>query len=353
VYAQVNHMDNNARQGVNMTVKRTVAAAAAGLMMVALASCGGNEDNGDGGEGTEPAQGGEGDFVTELTFGTGGAAGTYYPLGSEYANIFEDNIEGVTVNAIETGASVENLGQIFQEQMQLGLTQNDTAIAAVNGEGDFEGAQVDNIGWMGKLYPEAAHIITIEGNGVESVEDLEGKRVAVGPPGSGTRAVSDAILAAHGIEEGDYEAFEEEFGDAQGLLQDGNLDASIFVIGTPSGALNELAATNDVALVSVEQSVADEIAADSNFEAYTLSADTYDFLEEDVTTLSVFAALVGSTTQISPELGYEITKAVYENAGDITLPQGDIITIEEALVGQGDVPLHPGAEQYFEEQGVL
>ncbi|WP_267128860.1 TAXI family TRAP transporter solute-binding subunit [Ornithinicoccus halotolerans] len=333
-------------------------ATAAGLVLVSLAACGG-DDGGDsnggdgGGDTTGAATGQEGDFVTDLTFGTGGAAGTYFPLGSEYANILEDNVDGITVNAIETGASVENLGQIFQEQMQLGLTQNDTAIAAINGEGDFEGAQVDNVGWMGKLYPEAAHIITLESAGIESVEDLEGKRVAVGPPGSGTRAVSDAILAAHGIEEGDYEAFEEEFGDAQGLLQDGNLDASIFVIGTPSGSLNELAATNDVHLVSLEQSVADEIAADSNFETYTLSSDTYDFLEEDVTTLSVFAALVGSTTQVSPEVGYEITKAIYENADQITLPQGDLITVEEALVGQGDVPLHPGAEQYFQEQGLL
>ncbi len=341
-----------------MTVKRMMTATAAGLVLVSLAACGG-DDGGDsnggdgGGDTTGAATGQEGDFVTDLTFGTGGAAGTYFPLGSEYANILEDNVDGITVNAIETGASVENLGQIFQEQMQLGLTQNDTAIAAINGEGDFEGAQVDNVGWMGKLYPEAAHIITLESAGIESVEDLEGKRVAVGPPGSGTRAVSDAILAAHGIEEGDYEAFEEEFGDAQGLLQDGNLDASIFVIGTPSGSLNELAATNDVHLVSLEQSVADEIAADSNFETYTLSSDTYDFLEEDVTTLSVFAALVGSTTQVSPEVGYEITKAIYENADQITLPQGDLITVEEALVGQGDVPLHPGAEQYFQEQGLL
>lgn len=341
-----------------MTVKRMMTATAAGLVLVSLAACGGDDNGGDsnggdGGDTTGAATGQEGDFVTDLTFGTGGAAGTYFPLGSEYANILEDNVDGITVNAIETGASVENLGQIFQEQMQLGLTQNDTAIAAINGEGDFEGAQVDNVGWMGKLYPEAAHIITLESAGIESVEDLQGKRVAVGPPGSGTRAVSDAILAAHGIEEGDYEAFEEEFGDAQGLLQDGNLDASIFVIGTPSGSLNELAATNDVHLVSLEQSVADEIAADSNFETYTLSSDTYDFLEEDVTTLSVFAALVGSTTQVSPEVGYEITKAIYENADQITLPQGDLITVEEALVGQGEVPLHPGAEQYFQEQGLL
>ncbi|MFC7405955.1 TAXI family TRAP transporter solute-binding subunit [Georgenia alba] len=329
-----------------MRVRRMAATLAAGATVVALAAC--NNDGGQGG-----GEGGGQDFLTSLTFGTGGASGTYYPLGTEYANIFEENIQGVTVNAIETGASVENLGQIYQGEMQLGLTQNDTAISAVAGTGDFQGAAVDNVGWIGKLYPEAAHIITLADSGYESVADLEGERIAVGPPGSGTRAVAEAILSAYGIEAGEYEPFEEEFGDAQGLLQDGNLDASIFVIGTPSSALNELAATNDVRLLPVEPDIAEEIAADTNFATYTLAAGTYDFLEEDVTTLSVFAALVASTTQVSPELGYDLTRAVYENAGDITLPQSDLITVEEALVGQGDIPLHPGAEQYYEEQGVL
>lgn len=326
-----------------MRATRLVSALAAGSMLMVVAACGSDDDGG----------GGEEDFQTSLTFGTGGAAGTYYPLGSEYANIFEDTVEEISVNAIETGASVDNIGQIAQGQMQLGLTQNDTAIAAVTGRGAFDGAQVDNIGWMGKLYPEAAHIITLESAGLESVSDLAGLRVAVGPPGSGTRAVADAILSAYGIEEGDYTAFEEEFGDAQGLLQDGNLDASIFVIGTPSAALNQLSATNSVRLLSIDQEVADQLAADTDFEAYTLGADTYDFLDGDVVTVSVFAALIGSTTQISPEVGYEITKSMYENAGDITLPQGALITLDEALVGQGDVPLHPGAEQYFSEQGLL
>lgn len=335
-----------------MTVKRMWALSTTCALALVLSACGDNGTDGDDGDAAAPETGSEEDFVTSLTFGTGGAAGTYFPLGTEYANIFEENIDDVSVNAIETGASVENLGQIFQEQMQIGLTQNDTAIAAVTGAGDFEGSEVDNVGWIGKMYPEAAHIITLEGSGFESVTDLEGQRIAVGPPGSGTRAVADAILAAYGLEEGDFTPFEEEFGDAQGLLRDGNLDASIFVIGIPSGALNELSATNDLRLLTMEEDVAQEIADDSNFEAYTLSADTYDFLDEDINTVSVFAALVASTTQVSPELGYELTRVLYENAGDVTLPQGELITLEEALVGRGEVPLHPGAEMYFAEQGI-
>lgn len=323
--------------------------AVASVVALGLAACGDDGDGeGDGGNGG-------GDFVTDLTFGTGGTAGVYFPLGTEYAILFEDNIEGVTVNAIETDASVDNLGRIYQGEMQLGMTQNNTFAEAVTGTGQFAelGITVDNAGWIGQLYPEAAQVITLESSGYESIEDLAGQRIAIGAPGSGTRAVAEAILTAHGIEEGDFEAFEEGFSDARQLLQDGNLDASIEILGVPAASLSELAATQDIKLLPIEESIAAEIASGTDFEAYTIPADAYDFLDEDVSTVSVFAVLAASVDQVSPEVGYEITRIVYEETGQITLAQGGLINIEDALLGQGDIPLHPGAQQYFEEQGIL
>ncbi|AYY13262.1 TAXI family TRAP transporter solute-binding subunit [Actinobacteria bacterium YIM 96077] len=326
-----------------------------GALALALAACGdddGGESDGEA-DGGEAAEGQDGEFTTSLTFGTGGTAGVYFPLGTEYANLFEEHIDDVTVNAIETDASVDNLGRIFQGEMQIGLTQNNTAIDAVTGAGEFEGMAIDNIGWLGQLYPEAAQVITLEDSGFESIEDLEGQRISVGPPGSGTQAVAEAILSAHGIEEGDYEAFEESFGDARSRLQDGNLDASIEILGVPAGSLDELAATHDVQLLPIEESIAESIASETDFEAYTIPQDAYDFNDGDVSTVSVFAGVAASTTQVSPELGYELTRVIYEHAGDISLAQGDLITVEEALNGRGDLELHPGAQQYFEEQGLL
>lgn len=327
-----------------MITRRTSIAAVSVAALVALAACGNGNENGNGAD--------EEDFITDLTFGTGGTAGVYYPLGGEYAQIFEENIDDISVDAIATDASVYNIGQISQEDMQLGLAQSDTLISAIGGEDDFEGAEVDNVAWLAGLYPEAAHIVTTENSGIESVEDLEGQSIAVGAPGSGTRAVSDAILAAYDIEEGDYDAYEEEFDESMTLLQDGNIDASIFVVGTPNGGLSEAAATTDTTLVSLDGDVADDIAGDTYFDTYTIQSDAYDFLDEDVTTLSVSAAIVASTTQISEDLAYQLTEAVFEHADQITLPQGDLITHEDALLGIGDAPLHPGAEQYYEEQGV-
>ena len=313
-----------------------------------LAACSDSGNGGGGGEG-----GGEDDFVTDLTFGTGGTGGVYYPLGGEYAAIYEANIDGVTVNYTDSGASVENIGMIFQGEWQLGIAQSDTANSAVTGAGEFEVAQVDNIGWIAGLYPEAAHIVTLAGSGIETAADLAGKRIAVGDVGSGTRAVSDAILAAYDIGEDDYEPFEQDFASSLDLLRDNNIDASVFVVGTPTGSLGDLAATNDVKLVSLEQDKADQVAAESLFDVYTIEPDAYDFLEEPVITLSVAAALIASTTQVSPELGYEITKATFEHSESITLAQGGLIGHDFALSGQGDVPLHPGAQKYYEEEGLL
>lgn len=313
-----------------------------------LAACGSEDQGGGSGGG-----GGEEDFVTDLTFGTGGTGGVYYPLGGEYATIYEDNIEDVSVTYTDSGASVENIGMIFQGEWQLGIAQSDSVQSAVAGSGEFEGAKVDNIGWVAALYPEAAHIVTLAGNGLESPADLKGKRIAVGDVGSGTRAVSDAILSAYGIEEGDYEAFEQDFSSSLDLLRDNNIDASVFVVGTPTGSLGDLAATNDVQLVSMDQETADKVAGESSFDVYTIEPDSYDFLEEPVITLSVAATLIASTTQVSPELGYDLTAATFEFADQITLPQGSLISHDYALQGQGDVPLHPGAKKYYEEQGLL
>ncbi|GAB3183672.1 TAXI family TRAP transporter solute-binding subunit [Nesterenkonia halophila] len=331
-----------------MRIRSTAAAATATAAMLALSACGGDDGDsgGDGGSG-------DGDYVTDLTFGTGGTSGTYYPLGGELTDIFSSSIDDISVNYVESGASAENLGQIYQEEWQLGMTQNDTANLAVNGELEgLEGEQIDNVGWIANLYPEAAHLIVREDAGIESVEDLEGATVAVGDAGSGTRAISDAILSAYGLEEGDYTPEVTDFGTSTEMLADGQIDATIFVVGTPVAGLTQLAASTDVELLPVEDEQAETISENSGAEAYDISADTYDFLDEDVQTVSVFASLVASTSQISEDVAYEMTQAIFENSDDITLEVGDSISQDEALVGVGDVPLHPGAERYYDEQGV-
>ncbi|WP_044494470.1 TAXI family TRAP transporter solute-binding subunit [Nesterenkonia massiliensis] len=332
-----------------MSIRRKAAGLTAVAAMTALAACGnGNGDN-ESADG-DVQVGDEDSFVTDLEFTTGGTGGTYYPLGGELSTIFSDNTEA-SVNYVESGGSAVNLGRILQEQSQLALTQNDTAVNALTGDlgEDLEGVTVDNFGWISNLYPEAMHIVVREDSGIETIEDLEGATIAVGDVGSGTRAISDAILDYYEIE---YTPEETDFAASTEMLGDGQIDASMFVAGVPVAALTSLAATTDVQLISLPQDEAEEISEGGLYEAYDIPADSYDFLDEDVTTLSVFAALVASTTQVSEDLAYEITAALFEHSDEVTLDVGRNIELENALTGVGEIPLHPGAQRYFEEQGV-
>lgn len=328
--------------------RRVGAFLAAAVIPLGLVAC---SDNGGGDDGDD---GGDADFTSNLTMGTGSTGGVYYPMGQEYATLFVDNIdeEGLDVSAIETGASVENLAKISRGELQLGISQTNTAFDAVAGEGEFDGEAVENLGFMGKLYPEAGQVITLDSTGIESVDDLEGKTVAIGPPGGGTRQAAEAILDAYGVE--NYTPLEEGFEDARTKLQDGNADASIEILGVPASGLEELqATTGEVNLVPIEGDELDTIVSETQFDEYELTPEHYDFLDEPVQTISVFAAMYGSTDEISEDLGYELTRVMYENAEDLTLAQSELITIDEASLGRGDVPYHPGTERYFDEEGVL
>ncbi|WP_350269673.1 TAXI family TRAP transporter solute-binding subunit [Brevibacterium sp. CBA3109] len=325
-----------------MNIRRMTVAAVAALALT-LSACGSS-----GG-----SDGGDDQTTNDLTFGTGGTSGTYYPLGGELATIFEDNVDGLTVNYVESGASAENLGKIYQGEWQLGFTQSDTANNAVNGElEDLDGTKIDNAGWIASLYPEAAHIIVREDSGIKSVKDLKGKKIAVGDAGSGTRAISDAILDAAGIGESDYTPEITDFGASTDMLADKQIDATIFVVGTPVAGLTQLAATTDVKLLGLDKETTSAIEEDSGAESYDIPADAYDFLKEDVPTVSVFASLVASTDQVSEDTAYNMTKVLFENSDKVTLDVGKLITKDTAMLGIGDVPLHPGAQKYYEEEGI-
>ncbi|MDN6372133.1 MAG: TAXI family TRAP transporter solute-binding subunit [Brevibacterium aurantiacum] len=324
-----------------MNIRRMTVAAIAALAL-SLSACGSGGGSGDGGETTN-----------DLTFGTGGTSGTYYPLGGELATIFEENVDGTSVNYVESGASAENLGKIYQGEWQLGFTQSDTANNAVQGElEDLDGTKIDNVGWIASLYPEAAPIIVREDSGIESVQDLKGKKIAVGDAGSGTRAISDAVLDAANIGESDYTPEITDFGASTDMLADKQIDATIFVVGTPVAGLTQLAATTDVKLLGLDEKTTSAIEENSGAESYDIPADAYDFLEEDVPTVSVFASLVASTDQVSEDTAYGMTKALFEHSDEITLDVGKLITKDSAMLGIGDVPLHPGAQKYYDEEGI-
>lgn len=179
------------------------------------------------------------------------------------------------------------------------------------------------------------------------------KRVAIGPPASETNTTSKLILKAYGIEDGDYEEFQEGFGDAADGVQDGNIDVSIGILGLPAGNIESLqASAGDVKMLELSDEAIQYIEENSGYKRYTIPKDTYDFLDSDIETVTAYAILMGNTNTIDEELGYELAKTMIEKASENTHAQAVHMTLENALEGAEGLPIHPGAKKYYEEQGL-
>jgi len=290
----------------------------------------------------------------DLLMGTGSQGGTYYPLGQEMANVWNRNIENVNVTATESGASVENLAKIGNDEFDLGMSVHIPALSAYNGTGDFEGRKIENFAFVGFIYPEVLQIITREGTGINTIADLKGKRVAIGPPGSGTQSIAKAVLAAYGITDADYTAYQEGFGDAKAKLQDGTIDASFGILGLPNAEIDELqVAVKDVKFLEITGEELKKIQEESGYQPFTIPAGSYEWLDKDVSTVSAYAILVANTNTVSDDIAYELAKVMYEKASENTHPQARHMTPENALLGSEGLPIHPGAERYFKEAGIM
>lgn len=304
----------------------------------------GTEESGDDGSGGDAeAEGETPDFLTLLT---GGTSGTYYPLGGEMASNIS-NETGIQTDALSSNASADNIIDLQAGEADLAMVQTDTIAQAVDGEGAFEGEAVDNVLALGSLYPETVQIVTTADSGIESVEDLEGQTVSVGAPGSGTFYNAEQILEIHGLTMDDIDAQNLDFGESQESLQSGQIDAAFITAGTPTGAVESLGATSDVVIVPVEQDKADELIEKYPYYAHdTVPSGIYG-LTEEVPTVSVLAMLVVQN-DLSEDLVYDITKAIYENTDQIQHAKAEFIQAETALDGIG-IDIHPGAQRYFDE----
>ncbi|MFD1037006.1 TAXI family TRAP transporter solute-binding subunit [Virgibacillus byunsanensis] len=323
------------------------------VLLLALAGCGSAQDDG----GDSDGEGGDGGDV-RVTIGTGGTSGTYYPLGVAMAQQIFGDVEGVSsANAVSTGASVANSQEMAEGKYQLALVQNDIAYYAVNGEvlSDFEGNTVDNMAGFTSLYPEDIQIVTTQDSGITSLDDLEGKNVAVGDQGSGAEANARQVLDAAGLTYDDITAEYLGFGDASQGLQNGTIDAAFITAGAPTSAIQELGANKDVHVLSIPDDVISTLTSEySYYTERNIPADTYgDYGQsEDITTVAVMAIMV-IDSELSEDTVYNMTKALFENQAELESAhaRGADITLETALDGMS-IDLHPGAAKYYEEEGV-
>tara|TARA_R110000737_G_scaffold325181_2_gene338450 strand:+ start:220 stop:1227 length:1008 start_codon:yes stop_codon:yes gene_type:complete len=302
--------------------------------------------------------------------GTGGTSGTYYPIGGLLANAIssppgsracEDGgscgVPGLVASALSSNGSVANINAIAGGTLESGFSQSDVATWAYTGTGIWEGKEpVEKLRAIANLYPESIHLIARADAGIKTVADLKGKRVSMDEPGSGTLVDARIILDGYGLSEDDVTPEFLKPDQAADRMRDGAMDAFFFVGGFPAGAIAELASQYDVTIVPISCDEAPAICENFGFFSNnTIPGGTYEGVSEDTQTLSVGAQWITSADQ-PEELIYGITKALWnENTRkqlDAGHSKGKLITADTALDGIG-IPLHPGAERFYKEAGLL
>lgn len=315
-------------------------------------------------------QGAAAQDMSFFRIGTGGTAGTYYPIGGLIANAISSppgsracddggscGVPGLVATAVASNGSVGNVNAIAGGAMEAGFSQSDVAYWAQTGTGLWEGQPaVEKLRLIANLYPESIHLVARADSGIESVADLKGKKVSLDEPGSGTLVDAKIILEAFGLSEADISPEYLKPDQAADRMRDGAMDAFFFVGGYPAGAIAELASQHDVKMIPIAGPEVDKMFEDYNFFASdNFPAGTYDGQEADVPTVSVGAQLVTSADQ-PEELIYGITKALYnENTQKLFAvghAKGKLITLDSAVQGAG-IPFHPGAEKFYKEAGAL
>jgi TRAP transporter TAXI family solute receptor len=333
-------------RGKTSRAARLGAALAAMTLVVAACGDGDDGDTTDPGDATEE-NGDEGEAPSFLTMGTGSTGGTYFPLGGAMAQIWTNEIEDLRVSTQASGASVENLQLLVQGELDLAMAINGVASGALAGDVDLGGEDAD-IMYLGAVYKEVNQIVARADAGITTVEDLAGKTVAIGPPGSGTAVFAEALLERAGIELG--EARQETFGEAADLLRDGTIDASFGVLALPAGSLEEVGLAVDLVLVSLEG----DLLAQTLEEDSTLTEVAYDgqyeSIDQSATLVTNWASLY-ARSDLHEDTACELTRVLYEHSEEIAAahPVGSEIQLDTSQDGVADVPIHPGAQRFYDE----
>ena len=285
---------------------------------------------------------------------TGGTSGTYYPFGGAIANIWNNNIENMSVTAQATGASAENLRLINRGEAEYAIVQNDVMDYAFNGTDLFEGEKLPNVMTIGTLYPECVQIAVSAESGIKSVADFRGKRISVGDAGSGVEFNAKQIMEGYGLTFDDIKKSNLSFKESAEGIQNGTLDGCFITAGVPNAAFQELAFTAGLILIPVDGAEADAICSKYGYYTQTVvPAGTYKGTDVDTPVLSIQATLAVNK-DLDDDTVYEMTKALYENVDELALShaKGKEVSAANAVKGVS-VPFHPGAERYFTEKGLI
>lgn len=283
-----------------------------------------------------------------VNIATGGASGPYNVIGTSLAELYNKTY-GVNSKTQTTGASVENLNLLKQKKVEMAFIMSDSLTEALKGTGSFASGKIDNVQQVAALYPNYVQIVASKKSGIKNLEDLKGKRIAVGAQNSGVEVNARTLLNGFGITYNDVKVDYLGYAEAADALKGGKIDAAFLTSGIPNSSLMELQQGFDLQLVGINPDKLKGIAKD---QAYFLSLNipkgTYGNVE-DIPTAAIMNALV-VRSDLSNEDVYKLTKTFFENLKTLANSHqaANEITLEKAQSGVV-APLHPGAQRYYDE----
>lgn len=290
-----------------------------------------------------------------ITIGTGGQTGVYYVVGQSVCrlvNRLED--ANIKCNAPSTGGSVANVNGIKSGELDMGVVQSDVQYQAYNGTGNFEGDAYEELRAVFRVHGEPLTMLARADAGIEGLDDLEGKRVNIGNPGSGQRNTMEVVMDAKGWTMDTFSlASQLDAAEQAAALSDNNIDAMVYVVGHPNGSLQEATTTVDARLVPLEGPVIDQIVEEHPYYSMsTIPGGLYKGNPDDVPTFGVAATFV-TDTNTDDEVVYQTVKAIFDNFDRFKRlhPAFGNLDPQEMVSSGLSAPLHEGAARYYREQG--
>ncbi|MFT6655239.1 MAG: TRAP transporter TAXI family solute receptor [Marinomonas primoryensis] len=283
-----------------------------------------------------------------VSIGTGGTGGLFYVIGAGISESINKHMDNTTARAEVTGASVENNHRVAAGQMTLGLSSSSTLYEAKKGQGPFKVSGPLDVAGIAYLYPAVLQIATKSGTGVNSFEELKGKRVSMGPPGSNAAVLATRLLQEYGVFKDITPRFL-SYNEGVKALINGQVDATVVLAGAPTASLIDLDSQTDMILLSAKIEKLESLIQKYPFyQAYSLPVGTYPDQTSPVTMINDPAILFTSGKEDQSTV-YNITKAIFDNLDELGQihPQAKAISLKTAKYTP--IALHPGAKKYFDE----
>lgn len=293
-----------------------------------------------------------------ISIGTGGVTGVYYPTGGAICRLVNKNRaeHKIRCSVESTGGSVYNINTIRQGELEFGVAQSDWQYHAYNGTSKFEeqGAFID-LRAVFSVHPEPFTVVARADSGITNFEDLKGKRVNIGNPGSGQRGTMEVLMNALGWTTADFAlASELKAAEQSQALCDNKIDAMIYTVGHPSGSISEATTSCDSVLVNVTGEAVDKLIAENSFyRTATIPGGMYRGNDADVTTFGVGATFVSSAA-VADDIVYEVVKAVFDDIDGFRKLHPAFANLDPKQMAKDGLsaPIHDGAAKYYSENGM-